>query len=327
MFLNGRLALLQGQSPFNVSTPVFTLPSFAKINLSLRILGKRPDGYHEIRTVLQTISLHDDLLFAATPGGDILFSCDDPGIPCDQRNLVVRAAHALRVRYGINRGARIQLEKRIPVQGGLGGGSSNAAVTLLGLADLWELKRNASELIEIASGLGADVPFFLHGGRASAVGIGTQIAPLADGESAHVVVIAPKATVSTADAYKALESPALTTWNSESILAISRTESNFADSDQRLLHNHLENDFERVIFDIEPEIERAKRVLLQAGALSALLAGSGSSVFGIFENQEAQQRAVCEIPMERGWRVFSCVTLSRDEYLRAMGPRGTPLML
>ncbi len=327
MFLNGRLALLQGQPPFNVSTPVFTLPSFAKINLSLRILGKRPDGYHEVRTVLQTISLHDNLQFTATPGGDILFSCDNPGIPCDRRNLVVRAAHALRVRYGIDRGARIQLEKRIPVQGGLGGGSSNAAVTLLGLADLWELKKNVTELIEIASGLGADVPFFLHGGRASAAGIGTQIAPLADGKSRYVVVIAPTATVSTADAYKALESLALTTQNSESILAISRNDSNFGDSDQRLLNNHLENDFERVIFDIEPEIERAKRVLVQAGALSALLAGSGSSVFGLFEDQESQQRAVSEISLERGWRLFSCVTLSRDEYLRAMGPRGTALML
>ncbi len=310
-----------------MSTPLFTLPSFAKINLSLRILGKRPDGYHEIRTVLQTISLHDKLQFAANPGNDILFSCDDPAIPCDHRNLIVRAAHALRVRYGINRGARIQLEKRIPVQGGLGGGSSNAAVTLLGLADLWELRKNVTELIEIASGLGADVPFFLHGGRVSAAGIGMQIAPLAEGESRHVVVIAPRATVDTADAYKAFDSPALTTLNSEPILAISRTESDLADWDQRLLHNHLENDFERVIFDIEPEIERAKGVLLQAGALSALLAGSGSSVFGIFEDQEAQQRAVCEIPMEPGWRAFSCVTLSRDEYLRAMGPRGMPLML
>lgn len=310
-----------------MSTPPFTLPSFAKINLSLRILGKRPDGYHEIRTVLQTISLHDNLRFAETSGHDVLFSSDDPGIPCDQRNLIVRAARALQVHYGIDRGARIQLEKEIPVQGGLGGGSSNAAIALLGLAYLWELKTTLADLIEIASGLGADVPFFLHGGRASASGIGTQITPLADGKSRHIVVIAPTATVSTADAYKALDSPALTTRNSETILAISRTQSNLADSEQRLLHNHLENDFERVIFDIEPEIARAKGVLVQAGALGALLAGSGSSVFGIFENQEARQRAVCEIPLERGWRVFSCVTLSRDEYLRAMGPSGTPLML
>jgi 4-diphosphocytidyl-2-C-methyl-D-erythritol kinase len=305
-----------------VNNPDFTLPSFAKINLGLRILGKRPDGYHEIRTVLQTISLHDTLQFKATSDNDILLSCDETGIPCDQRNLIVRAAYNLRDRYGVNGGARIHLEKRIPVQGGLGGGSSNAAVTLFGLADLWTLKKDIDELTEVASGLGADVPFFLHGGRASASGIGTKILPLPDCESVHVVVISPRATVSTEEAYKALNSPALTTSNSESILSISRSEANLANSDLRYVHNHLENDFERVIFDIEPEIERAKRVLLQAGAVSALLAGSGSSVFGIFENQEAQQRAVYEVSVERSWQVFSCVTLSRDEYLRALVPAG-----
>ena len=129
--MNWRLALLQRSAAFNVSTPLFTLPSFAKINWGLRILGKRPDGYHEIRTVLQTISLHDTLQFATAPDLEISLSCDDPQIPTDQNNLIVRAAIALRARYGVQAGVRIHLEKRIPVQGGLGGGSSNAAVTLL----------------------------------------------------------------------------------------------------------------------------------------------------------------------------------------------------
>ena len=302
--------------------PDFSLPSFAKINLGLRILGKRPDGYHEIRTVLQTISLHDTLQFKATTDNEILLSCAEPGVPCDRRNLIVRAAYNLRDRYGINRGAKIHLEKRIPMQGGLGGGSSNAAVTLFGLATMWELKKDIAELTDVAAGLGADVPFFLHGGRASASGIGTLVLPLPDCESMHLVVVSPTATVSTEEAYKALNSPALTTPNPESILSISRTEANLADSDLTHPHNHLENDFEQVIFDIEPEIERAKQVLLQAGAVKALLAGSGSSVFGIFENQEAQQRAVRELSVERSWRLFSCVTLSRDEYLRALVPSG-----
>ena len=313
---------LTPQRILNVHNPDFTLPSFAKINLGLRILGKRPDGYHEIRTVLQTISLHDNLQFTATTGNDILLSCAEPGIPCDRRNLIVRAAYKLRDRYGINRGAKIHLEKTIPVQGGLGGGSSNAAVTLFGLADLWEIKKDIAELTEVASELGADVPFFLHGGRASASGIGTLILPLPDCESMHLVVVSPTASVPTEEAYKALNSPALTTSNSESILSISRTEADLANSDLRHPYNHLRNDFEQVIFDIEPEIERAKRVLLQAGAVNALLAGSGSSVFGIFENQEGQQRAICELSVERNWRVFSCVTLSRDEYLRALVPAG-----
>lgn len=295
--------------------------------MGLRILGKRQDGYHEISTVLQTISLHDKVLFAVPQGSAIVFSCDDPSIPSDSSNLVVRGAHALQDRYEIKVGATIHLEKRIPVKGGLGGGSSNAAVALLGLAHLWELETSVADLLHIATGLGADVPFFLRGGRVLATGIGTRLSLLVDGEKQHLVIIAPKAAVATVDAYKALQSPALTTSNSESILAVSRTESNLTDSDPKLLHDHLENDFEKVIFDIEPEIERAKAVLLQAGARSALLAGSGSSVFGIFENREEQQRAVHEIQVESGWRIFSCVTVAREEYLRAMGSCGSLLTL
>ncbi|MBA2525407.1 MAG: 4-(cytidine 5'-diphospho)-2-C-methyl-D-erythritol kinase, partial [Pyrinomonadaceae bacterium] len=275
-----------------MSTPLFTLPSFAKINCSLRILGKRPDGYHEIRTVLQTVSLHDTLRFAIAPDPEISLSCDDPLIPTDQNNLIVRAAIALRDRYGVRAGTRILLEKRIPVQGGLGGGSSNAAVTLLGLACLWKVRTSVSELAELATGLGSDVAFFLSGGRALGTGTGTSISSLPDLEPKDILIITPTAAVATVEAYKALSSPALTTQNSDSILAISRGSANWSDWDQCAVSDNSENDFEQVIFDIEPEIGRVKRALLQAGARSALLAGSGSSVFGIFDNREAQQRAL-----------------------------------
>jgi 4-diphosphocytidyl-2-C-methyl-D-erythritol kinase len=309
-----------------VSTPSFTLPSFAKINLGLCILGKRPDGYHEIRTVLQTISLHDNLSFGCHQEPEILFSCEDPRIPIDQSNLVVRAARALKDRYRIKGGATIALEKRIPVEGGLGGGSSNAAITLLGLAHLWHLTPSVPELIEIASGLGADVPFFLYGGRALATGIGTTISSLTDGSPQHLLIVAPRAKVSSAEAYKALRSTALTTPKSNSILAVSHGAANSEDWDQWRPPEDLANDFEQVIFDIEPEIGRAKNVLLQAGARGALLAGSGSSVFGIFDNREAQQRALEEIRAESGWRIFSCDTLSREEYFRALGSCGALLL-
>lgn len=309
-----------------MSTPLFTLPSFAKINCSLRILGKRPDGYHEIRTVLQTVSLHDTLRFATAPDPEILLSCDDPLIPTDQNNLIVRAAIALRDRYRVRAGARIHLEKRIPVQGGLGGGSSNGAVTLLGLAYLWKVRTKVSELAELAAGLGSDVPFFLGGGRALGTGTGTSISSLPDLEAQNLLIVAPTATVATAEAYKALSSAALTTRNSDSILAISRGSTNSSDWDQWPVSADSENDFEQVIFDIEPEIGRVKNALLQAGARSALLAGSGSSVFGIFDNREAQQRALEQIRAESGWRIFPCATLSREEYIRAMGSCGTPLL-
>ena len=311
---------------FNVSTPLFTLPSFAKINCSLRILGKRPDGYHEIRTVLQTVSLHDTLRFATVADSEILLSCDDPLIPADQNNLIVRAAIALRDRYGVRAGAHIHLEKRIPVQGGLGGGSSNAAVTLLGLAHLWKIRTRMPELGKLAAGLGSDVPFFLSGGRALGTGTGTIISSLPDLPPQDLLIVTPNTTVATAEAYKALSSAALTTRNSDPILAISRGSTNSSDWDQWPVTEDLENDFEQVIFDIEPEIGRVKNSLLQAGARSALLAGSGSSVFGIFDNREAQQRALEQIRAESGWRVFPCATLSREEYIRAMGSCGTPLL-
>ncbi len=311
---------------FNVSTPLFTLPSFAKINCSLRILAKRPDGYHEIRTVLQTVSLHDTVGFATAPDSEISLSCDDPLILTDQNNLIMRAAIALRDRYEVREGAHLHLEKRIPVQGGLGGGSSNAAVTLLGLALLWNVTTEASELFKLAGGLGSDVPFFLSGGRALGTGTGTSISSLPDLRPQDLLIVAPNTTVATAAAYKALSSAALTTRNSDPILAISRGSTNSSDSDQWPVTDYLKNDFEQVIFDIEPEIGRVKNSLLQAGARSALLAGSGSSVFGIFDNREAQQRALEQMRAESGWRMFPCATLSREEYIRAMGSCGTPLL-
>ncbi|MGI8735562.1 MAG: 4-(cytidine 5'-diphospho)-2-C-methyl-D-erythritol kinase [Pyrinomonadaceae bacterium] len=299
-------------------TTTFSLPSFAKINLELRVLGKRPDGYHEIRTVLQTVSLHDDLSFSQNSSGEITFTSNDPHFPGDSSNLIIRAAQALRDWCGVKSGASINLEKRIPVKGGLGGGSSNAAVTLMGLSRLWDLHLGPSDLLRMSATLGADVPFFFYGGRALATGIGTQISSLPDSKMHRLLIVAPNATVSTADAYKALNAPALTTSESDSILAISRTEANFDDSEQWPLCDHLSNDFERVIFDIEPEISRAKNALMQAGARCALLAGSGSSVFAIFESEDVLSSAAVALSEESGWRIFSCVTLSRVEYLDAL---------
>ncbi len=312
-----------------MNQPALSLPSFAKINWSLEILGKRSDGYHEVKTLLQTISLHDDLHFEICEDSGISLACDDPELPTDERNLVVRAARSLQDRYAVTGGARIRLEKRIPHKAGLGGASSNAAVTLLALSHLWKLGQTSLELQEMAASLGADVPFFLEGGCARATGTGTTVSPLPDEANAvsqHLIVITPNAGVSTVEAYGAVNSRALTTKNADSILSVSRSEANSQDSQPWPLQNEsvslspsdLKNDFESVIFDIEPEIRRTKESLLQAGALGALLAGSGSSVFGIFAGRKDQQRAVNEIKLEAGWRIFPCVTVSRQEYLRAV---------
>ena len=307
-----------------MNQPALSLPSFAKINWSLQILGKRPDGFHEIRTILQTISLHDDLHFKVSEDDVITLSCNDSNIPTDSENLVVRAASALQDRFSVDRGVHIRLEKRIPSQAGLGGASSNAAVSLLALAHIWNVDATASELLEIATSLGADVPFFLEGGCALATGIGASISPLPDIEVQHLVVVTPKAGVSTAKAYAAFSSTALTTMNADPILSSSHKEAISRHSVPWSLPGDLINDFESLIFDIEPEIRRTKETVLQAGAIGALLAGSGSSVFGIFADYDAQQRAVNGIKKEAGWRIFPCVTVSRNEYLRAIASGGIP---
>lgn len=307
----------------------FSLPSFAKINWSLRILGRRSDGYHEVSTKLQTISLHDELHFELVDDDDVWLSCDDAHIPVDGENLIVRAALALKARYGLDQGVRVRLEKRIPAKGGLGGASSNAAISLVALAHLWKLNASPAELFEIAASLGSDVPFFLLGGCASASGTGTTLSPASEKDDEapqHLVVITPNASVSTAEAYAAVSASALTTFNSDPILSSSQNEAKKGDSQLWPLPDLLKNDFESVIFDIEPEIRRTKETLLQAGASNALLAGSGSSVFGIFAGREDQLRAIDEIKLETGWRIFPCVTVSRNEYHRALGSRVIPFL-
>ena len=312
-----------------MNQPSLSLRSFAKINWRLEILGKRPDGYHEVETLLQTISLHDDLHFEVSEDNTVTISCDDSDIPTDKHNLVVRAAHALQTRCQVEKGARIRLEKRIPTKAGLGGASSNCAVALLALVYLWDIKPTAVELFEIAAKLGADVPFFLLGGCVRASGTGTTLSPLpaeAEPTLQHLIVITPNVGVSTATAYAALNSRALTTKNTNPILSVSQSEANASDSQPWPRKDSLKNDFESVIFDIEPEIRRTKETLLQAGALGALLAGSGSSVFGMFANREDQQRAVNEIKLEAGWRIFPCDTVSRAEYLRRSGAWDIPFL-
>jgi 4-diphosphocytidyl-2-C-methyl-D-erythritol kinase len=290
-----------------------TLPSFAKINWNLRVLGKRADGYHDLVTVFQTVSLCDELHFGRRDDAIITLSCDDDSLPTDKNNLILRAAHELRDRLQLELGADIGLVKRIPTRAGLGGASSNAAVTLLGLSILWGLE--TTDLLGVAARLGADVPFFLLGGRALGQGTGTLISSLEEVSKTYLIIVSPNATVSTDFAYSALDAGTLTSINAIPILASSSAELALSDSDQWPLHN----DFEAVIFDIEPEIERAKVALLDSGAGGALLAGSGACVFGIFATDAARQTALECLKCEPGWRVFTCETLSREEYRREMG--------
>src|SRR6185369_10626382 len=259
--------------------------------------------------------------------GRLKLTCDDPSIPIDDTNLITQAAMALwDCDYQRSYKARIHLRKRIPAQAGLGGGSSNAAVTLLALNAIWRGGRSRIEdlmdLFYTEPGfLGADVPFFLIGGCCLGTGTGTTLTPLPDGPKQHLIVITPNAKVSTTEAYSLLKAASLTTSESASILSSSLADLNSADSRQW----PLRNDFESVIFEIEPEIGRAKNALLEAGARGALLAGSGSSVFGVFDSEAARNSALENLRCEAGWKVFPCETISRDEYRRAMNSSGFPL--
>ncbi len=299
----------------------FTLPSFAKINWSLRVLGRRADGYHDLRTIFQTITLHDTLSFAPAADNRIHLECNSPDVPTDEGNLVIRAARALQQNYRVKKGAIVSLHKRIPAMGGLGGGSSNAAVALLGFAQLWKLALSRDEFMRIGAKIGADVPFFFVGGTALGTGLGTEVSPLQDVATRHLLIVKPRAGVSTAAAYKALDGRSLTKRISDTILFDSRENDSFTDSLPEALHN----DFEPEVFRLEPEIERARDWLIKAGARKALLSGSGACVFGVFEDEAKQRWAAAQLESETEWQIFKCETLAREEYYTALGTCGAAL--
>ena len=286
------------------------LPAYAKINLHLGVLGPRPDGYHELRTVFQAISLHDTLEVERVrrPGIDLVISGAslDPG----PSNLVWRALDAVTRELRLGGGWRVRLEKRIPMAAGLGGGSSDAAAALVAAARLSRRAVAPERLAELGAGLGADVPFFLVGGRALGVGRGDEIYPLKDGPRRSVlVVLAAGTSVPTGEAYRWLDRK-LTKAAAAHKLWVSCARSwSLEDAD-------LLNDFETVVFSRYPRLRQIKRRLLQSGAAGAALAGSGSAVFGLFQNPAQARRAAQQFSDEQ---VFIARTLTRAEFCRSGG--------
>ena len=291
-----------------MSNKSFTLPSFAKINLLLRILGKRSDGFHELCTVFQTVSLCDYLTFDDSETID--FTCNNEKIPTGDGNLIVKAAKLLQTKFNLPKGAKIHLEKNIPAPGGLGGGSSNAAVALIGLIRLWKIEIEFGDLCELGKSIGSDVPFFFYGGTALGVGRGTEISQTEDYIAENMLIVAPNADVSTRDAFARIKAPDLTNKSSKSILKICRDEAKSLNTKP----SKLKNDFEATVFEIEPETARAKKKLFDCGAKYALLSGSGASVFAIFDSSLKRQKAFDKLQCERDWRVFEVKTVTRQEY-------------
>jgi 4-diphosphocytidyl-2-C-methyl-D-erythritol kinase len=289
------------------------IPAYAKVNLSLDVLGRRADGYHELRTVFQTITLHDTLALETRrePGIDlrIVGNSNLAGEP-GRDNLVYRAILELANELGIRHGFRAVLTKRIPVGRGLGGGSSNAAAALIGLLRLTGKSIEAPRLAQIASGLGADIPFFLHGGRAVGIGRGDEIYPLPDVPRRDVLVVSPHdIAVPTREAYERLAGQ-LTKGPDATRLVW------FCALCWSPQGGALTNDFEAAVFRRYPRLAAIKRELLRQGAAGASLAGSGSAVFGIFQNPAKARRAARAFPKDQ---VFICSTFSRAEYRRKLG--------
>ena len=302
--------------------PSIRVPAFAKVNLRLDVLARRADGYHELRTIFQSISLHDTLYLERTRKRGIeleIVGNSSLAASSARENLVWRAADALRHALKLSAGVRIRLEKRVPVGRGLGGGSSDAAAALAGLLRLTGRKIAPERLLKIAASLGADVPFFLFGGRALGTNRGDEIYPLPDSKKQTLLVVSPKEiAVSTRDAYG---------WVDRTLTKDSRDSRlwSFCALCWSSREGRLSNDFEAVVFRRHPRLARIRRALLQGGAAEAALAGSGSAVFGIFRNPAQARRSARLFPEDQ---VFLCNTLSRRACARALwgsagsGPAG-----
>ena len=282
---------------------VFKTP--AKINLGLFILGKRPDGYHDLETLFQMVSLYDTVELEALEN-KIELVCDDPKVPTDESNLMIRAARLLQeaVPGKAGLGCRMVLKKKIPMGAGLAGGSGNAAGVLMGLNRLWDLKLKTSELSKIAAQLGSDIPFFLCAPSALGEGRGERLTPLQSSEKFHVVLVFPRVSMSTAEVYQALSFDLTKNPKNIKILREFFSQSNIAS-----LGAHLHNDLEPVVIKRLPVIASIKQKLDSLNANGTLLSGSGSAVFGIFEDPQKAQEAYARC-CEEDWDTFLTETVS-----------------
>ena len=273
-----------------------TIRSPAKINLTLRILRKRADGYHELQTILHKISLYDEIELRLSSQPGIAVTIDDPTIPCDARNLAYQAAHALLQSARISIGISIHIKKKIPVGAGLGGGSSNAAAVLKGLNKLLGCNLTNSSLRKLGVALGADVPFFVYPkNTARAGGIGERLSPVTLERPLWFIVLYPGFSVATAWAYRNYK---ILTNKAKHIKLLSSIR------DIRQVLPILVNDLEQVVVEQYPEIQKIKNGLIKAGAYGSLMSGSGSSVFGIFPDEKRAQKALSKLALSPHQRVF-----------------------
>jgi 4-diphosphocytidyl-2-C-methyl-D-erythritol kinase len=260
----------------------------AKINLILRILDRRSDGYHNLWSIMQTVALEDEVHLRLSPSGQIHLRCDSRELPANRDNLVYKAAASVLERARIASGLEIELRKRIPLGAGLGGGSSDAAATILGLNQLLGLGWSQMQMRDVAQGLGSDVPFFLFAPAAVVTGRGEVVKPVVIRETRWVVLVNPGFAVETRWAYHELAA------SRPGVLPLSdaqRLLDEQGEVDWQVFKTAAENDFEAPVFAKHPALGNIKQTLLAHGAEIALLSGSGATVFGLFEDEATARRA------------------------------------
>lgn len=277
---------------------MLSLLSPAKINLFLHVTGRRPDGYHDLFSLMCCISIFDRIELSFS-GNGIAVECAHPEVPLDQTNLAYRAAERFYKAFhgAAAPGVRIHIDKKIPVAAGLGGGSSNAAAVLMGLNEHHGAPLSRSQLSDVGLSLGADVPFFLFGRPSLAAGIGEQLEAFDMLPEYHVVVIFPGFGVSTATVFKQLNL-GLTNREKKPTKALLKNNGFIAPQ-------HLHNDLETVTRKTSPVIEKAKKRLADTGALGALMSGSGPSVFGLFDDELSARSAADILAEQSSWQVFA----------------------
>ena len=291
------------------------LISRAKVNLTLEVFARRPDGYHDIDSVAQIIDIKDELSISRAGEGVVEVGVDAENVPSGRANLVYGACVAFFEAAGIRAGARCVLTKHIPPSAGLGGGSANAAAAVVGLNELYEAGLPIERLGHIAASVSSDAPLFACAGTVRMRGRGERVEPLPDAPELHLVVVKPDVGVSTAWAYEQLDNSG----PRSSSGASDRVERAIGGNDRAALIDSLYNDFDPVLTNSHGQIRRARQALIDRGAIRALLAGSGSAVFGVFASEDDARAAAAVLKIDFS-TVFVTRTLARRESLMSGDP-------
>lgn len=260
------------------------LKAYAKINLSIDVLCERKDGYHDVRMIMQSISLHDVIEFNRRDE-DIKIYCTNPNVPCNSRNIVYKALELLREKYNVSYGMDVYIDKKIPPAAGLGGGSADAASAIIAARSLWNLDMSYDDMLFVGKQVGADVPFCIDGGTALAEGIGEIITKIPSIPGIHIVLAKPPISVSTKDVYKSLKMDEIVIRpNTDRIVKA------LMDRNIRYVADNMVNVLETVTIKLYPIIEEIKSIMMQFGALGSMMSGSGPTVFGLFDGKDDAEK-------------------------------------